>query len=152
MGAKLKFEAFYPFSPEDVWVALTDRTAMADWLMPNDFEPVVGHKFTFRTKPAPGFDGIVHCEVREVKKPSRVAYSWTGGGIDTIVSFDLAAEGEGTRVIMEQSGFTGIRGAMIKNILAGGWKRMVDERLPAAVGRVRGGVYAAGGPTRGCDH
>jgi len=36
---------------------------MADWLMPNDFQPRLGHKFQFRTKPAPGFDGIVNCEV-----------------------------------------------------------------------------------------
>ena len=29
------------------------------WLMDNDFEPVVGHRFTFRTEPTRGFDGIV---------------------------------------------------------------------------------------------
>jgi uncharacterized protein YndB with AHSA1/START domain len=55
--------ANYPHPVERVWAALTSSDALAVWLMPNDFKPVVGHRFTFRTKPAPGFDGIVHCEV-----------------------------------------------------------------------------------------
>lgn len=29
----------------------------------NDFEPRIGHRFQFRTEPAPGFDGVVNCEV-----------------------------------------------------------------------------------------
>ena len=34
--------------PEKVWRALTQRPLIEDWLMPNDFEPVVGHRFTLR--------------------------------------------------------------------------------------------------------
>lgn len=151
MAEKIRFEAFYPYAPEDVWVALTDSEAMADWLMPNDFKPAIGHKFTFRTKPAPGFDGVVQCEVLELRKPTRVAYSWRGGGIDTIVTFDLAADRDGTRIVMEQSGFTGWRGAMIRNILASGWKRMIDQRLPAAVQRVRDAAYGDGAAVPKCD-
>ena len=136
-----KFEALYPYSPEQVWTALTDQAAIGEWLMPNDFRPEVGHRFTLRTKPAPGFDGVVRCEVLELAAPVRLAYSWTGGGIDTVVSYSLAAEGSNTRLVMEQSGFTGIRGLMVSKILGGGWKRMIAERLPAAAARVRDGIF-----------
>src|SRR5438045_3841323 len=56
-------ETFYSHPPERVWRALTDADAMAAWLMPNDFKPLLGHRFQFRTKPAPGFDGVVNCVV-----------------------------------------------------------------------------------------
>ena len=151
MAQKIEFEAFYPFAPDEVWVALTDSKAMDDWLMPNDFEPVIGHRFNFRTKPAPGFDGVVYCEVLELEAPRRVAYSWRGGGIDTIVSFSLAPAAGGTRMTMEQSGFTGLRGAIIKLMLKSGWKRMIEVRLRAAAACVKDGVYAADGLVPGCD-
>jgi uncharacterized protein YndB with AHSA1/START domain len=153
MARTLRFEALYPYAPEQVWVALTDPAAIGDWLMPNDFAAEVGHRFTMRTKPAPGFDGIVQCEVIELEPPRRLAYSWKGGGIDTIVSYVLAAEGANTRLVMEQSGFTGMRGLMVSKILSGGWKRMIAERLPAAAGRVAAGVYRAdpAAPESQCD-
>ena len=44
-------------APAKVWRALTEPELLADWLMPNDIKPLVGHDFTFRTDPAPGFDG-----------------------------------------------------------------------------------------------
>jgi uncharacterized protein YndB with AHSA1/START domain len=141
MARTLRFEALYPFPPEQVWIALTDPDAMGEWLMPNDFRPEVGHRFNFRTKPAPGFDGIVHCEVLTVEEPTHLAYSWKGGGIDTVVSYRLTREGTNTRLVMEQSGFTGLRGHMVSTILGGGWKRMINERLPAAAARVENGLY-----------
>jgi uncharacterized protein YndB with AHSA1/START domain len=33
--------------PEKIWRALTKRELIAEWLMNNDFQPVVGHTFTF---------------------------------------------------------------------------------------------------------
>jgi uncharacterized protein YndB with AHSA1/START domain len=135
MPKSLRFEAVYPFAPEQVWVALTDPAAIADWLMPNDFKPQVGHRFNFHTKPAPGFDGTVHCEVLEVQPPRRLAYSWRGGGIDTVVSYDLVDDAGNTRLVMQQTGFTGLRGEMVSRILGGGWKKMIAERLPAVAAR-----------------
>jgi uncharacterized protein YndB with AHSA1/START domain len=142
MARKIRFEAVYPFSPDQVWVVLTDPVALGDWLMPNDFQPVIGHRFQFRTKPAPGFSGVVDCEVLELDPPRRLAFSWAGGGIDTVVTFDLAPEGASTRMVLEQAGFKGPRGLMVSAILTGGWRRMAEQRLPAAIARVRDGVYA----------
>jgi uncharacterized protein YndB with AHSA1/START domain len=140
MARRIRFEAIYPFAPDQVWVALIDPVALGAWLMPNDFAPVIGHAFQFRTKPAPGFDGVVSCRVLELEPPRRLAFSWAGGGIDTVVSFDLAPQGASTRLI-EQTGFTGPRGLMVSTLLKGGWRRMIEHRLPAAAGRVLRGVY-----------
>ena len=68
MARDLHFEFIYPHPPERVWAAITSSEAMSQWLMPNDFQLVVGHRFQFRTKPAPGFDGIVHCEAASDKR------------------------------------------------------------------------------------
>ena len=141
MAKTLRFEALYPHSVDQVWVALTDPAAIADWLMPNDFRPEVGHQFTFRTKPGPGFDGIVHCEVLELDPPRRLAYSWKGGGIETVVRYTLQAEGTNTRLVMEHVGFAGLRGFFVSRILGGGWKRIIGERLPAAAAQVEQGRY-----------
>ncbi|HEX8364911.1 MAG TPA: SRPBCC domain-containing protein [Allosphingosinicella sp.] len=153
MARTLRFEALYPYSREQVWIALTDPEAIADWLMPNDFSPVVGHRFTFRTKPGPGFDGIVHCEVLEVEPPRLLAYSWKGGGIETVVRYRLEEEATNTRLFMEHANFAGIRGFFISRILGSGWKRIVADRIPAAAARVSAGRYRRDpdAPLPGCD-
>ena len=140
MAKTIRFEAIYPFRPEQVWVVLTDPVALGEWLMPNDFQPEVGRRFQFRTRPAPGFDGVVDCQVLTLDAPRRLAFTWVGGGIDTVVTFDLHPEGASTRLVMEQTGFSGMRGLMISTILKGGWRRMIDQRLLAAAGRVSDGV------------
>ena len=63
MKADIVVDTVYEHAIDRVWAALTSAEALAAWLMPNDFRPEVGHHFTFRTRPAPGFDGIVRCEV-----------------------------------------------------------------------------------------
>ncbi|WP_405736689.1 SRPBCC domain-containing protein [Streptomyces sp. NBC_01537] len=87
--------------PAKVWRALTEADRLARWLMPNDFQPVVGHRFTFRTEPRPqqGFDGIVHCEVLELAPQRRLRIAWRGGRLDTTVTWTLEPEGRGTRLV-----------------------------------------------------
>lgn len=108
MTDSIRKEIVVPQSQDEVWRALTDNTALAEWLMPNDFEPRVGHRFTFRGQPNPqaGWDGIVQCEVLECAPPDRLAYSWAGGPVTgTQVSYRLEPDGDGTRVVFEHSGF-----------------------------------------------
>ncbi len=129
MTDSIRREIFILHPPEDVWRALTDSAALAEWLMPNDFEARVGHGFTFRTEPNPqyGFDGLVHCEVLECASPSRLAYTWVGGGVDTRVHYRLEREGDGTRLFFEQSGFDalGPAGAGALQGAEYGWTRML---------------------------
>jgi len=134
----LRFEEIYPFPPERLWRALTEPEAIADWLMPNDFQPVVGHKFQFRSKPQPGWDGIVNCEVLEIEPPRVLAYRWVGanGAVDTVVRYTLAPEGEGTRMVLEHTGFRGAKSVAVSFILGSGWKGIVQQKIPAAVARL----------------
>jgi uncharacterized protein YndB with AHSA1/START domain len=130
----LHFDAFYPHPPERVWTALTNRDSIARWLMENDFEPRLGHRFQLRAKPVPGWDGIVNCEVLELDPPTRMSWSWKSSApLDTVVTFELHAEGMGTRLHLAHTGFAGMKQMMISFILGGGWKKMLRESLRAAI-------------------
>jgi uncharacterized protein YndB with AHSA1/START domain len=94
-----------PHSPEKIWRALTEGALMEEWLMTNDFKPVVGHRFTFRATPVPGWSGVIECEVLVVEPPSVLSYSWGTLGIGTAVTFTLTPTESGTHLRLEQSGF-----------------------------------------------
>ena len=51
------------FPPEKVWRALTQPHLIEEWLMKNDFKPVGGHRFNFRSTPVPGWNGVIDGEV-----------------------------------------------------------------------------------------
>ena len=117
---------------ERVWNALTDSATLSEWMLfkSNDFQPVVGHAFQFRE--APGWDGVVDCEVIEVDKPHRLSYTWVSGGESnprhsTVVTWTLTeAEGGVTRLHLEQSGFR----SEAKQEIGGakyGWMSMLDQ-------------------------
>src|SRR4029077_16001472 len=131
MSRSIVMERVFDYPPERVWRALTDSSALADWLMENDFQPVLGREFTFRTKPAPGFDGIVRCRVTVLEPPRRLAYTWGNGDFETLVKWTLEPSGEGTRLRLEHAGFAGIKGFFLRMFLSGGWKRIVHVRLLA---------------------
>jgi len=141
MKRDLKFTRVYPHPPELVWQALTDSAALGEWLMENDFEPHVGHRFQFHTEPAPGFDGVVNCQVLAVDEPRRLSYSWRGGPIDTILTFTLESVPEGTRLHVEQTGFFGLKAVVVSYILGTGFKTMYDKKLPALLARMAKGEF-----------
>lgn len=123
----------YDHPPDRVWRALTDSRALARWLMENDFEPRVGHRFQFKTDPAPGFDGIVDCEVLAVESPRFLSYTWTGGPIDTVLSFTLEPTSQGTRLKVEQSGFNGLKAVLVSFLLQRGMRSIYGQKLPAVL-------------------
>lgn len=106
--------------------------------MPNDFQARLGHKFQFRGKPAPSFSGIVECEVVEFDPPKRLAYSWHAGGQKTVVSFTVQSVAQGTRVVLEHTGFSEDGGMMISSVLSSGWKKKIESTLPATIARLTG--------------
>lgn len=135
MSKSIRRELVIPQPPAQVWQALTTRATLAEWMYPNDFEPRLGHRFTFRVpaKPEVGFDGlIVDCEVLECVPPSRLAFSWSAGGlVDTRVSFHLEPQGNGTRLIFEHSGFD-VGQPWIEQAFKGaeyGWAKMLKQLI-----------------------
>ena len=140
MSTQLDFERIYPHARDKVWRALSEPQLIARWLMPvEDFAPEVGQKFRFVTEPAPGFDGIVHCEVLAVEPPQMLRFSWRGGPIDTIVTFRLEEATGGTRLIFEQAGFRGFKAWLTRTILKAGFKKMYAKRLPELLAELDGG-------------
>ncbi|MEO6929783.1 MAG: SRPBCC domain-containing protein [Casimicrobiaceae bacterium] len=90
---------------EKVWRALTQGALIREWLLDNDFEPVVGHRFKFRSTPAPNWDGVIDSEVLVVEAGKKLSYSWNSMGLESVVVFTLFASSGGTLLRMEQSGF-----------------------------------------------
>ncbi|HEV8385717.1 MAG TPA: SRPBCC domain-containing protein [Candidatus Acidoferrales bacterium] len=155
MKRDLKFEMTYPHPPEKVWRALTDSRAIADWLMPNDFEPRLGHKFMFTSTPRPGWDGKTYCEVIELDPPRRLAYTWRGGPIDTVVRFTLEPIEGGTRLRLEHTGFKGMKAVMVSLVMGRGWGSMILRKsFPAVLARVGEGEYQPMSPQErmACGH
>jgi uncharacterized protein YndB with AHSA1/START domain len=100
--------------PEKVWRALTETSLLDEWLMKNDFRPVVGHKFSLRTQPVGNWNGIIDCEVLAVEPHRRLSYTWVSGidalRVQSVVTWTLKATSGGTLVRMEQSGFRADQG------------------------------------------
>src|SRR5262245_16928570 len=109
MSKTIQREMLIPQPRERVWQAITNSATLAEWMYPNDFEPHVGHHFTFRVPPNPnvGFEGLtVNCEVLDCRPPSTLAFSWAAAGlVDSRVTFQLEPDGDGTRLLLEHSGF-----------------------------------------------
>jgi uncharacterized protein YndB with AHSA1/START domain len=101
----LVIEKELPHPPEKVWRALTEGALIKEWLMDNDLQPVVGHKFNFRSRPMPQWNGIIDCEVLVVEPNKKLSYSWNALGLESVVVWTLVATSGGTLVRMEQSGF-----------------------------------------------
>jgi uncharacterized protein YndB with AHSA1/START domain len=101
----LVIEKEFSHPPEKVWRALTQGSLIKEWLMDNDFQAVVGHKFSFRATPVANWSGVIDSEVLVVEPEKKLSYSWGTLGVDTAVTWTLAATKTGTLLRMEQSGF-----------------------------------------------
>ena len=89
-----------PHPPEKIWRALTQPHLIEEWLMKNDFKPVVGQDFKLRAD-----WGAVDCQVRTVEPNKMLSYTWAAYGLDSVVTWTLTPAGTGTHLRMEQAGF-----------------------------------------------
>jgi uncharacterized protein YndB with AHSA1/START domain len=121
-----------PHPPEKVWRALTEGPLIKEWLMDNDLQPVVGHRFTFRATPVPNWNGVIDSEVLVVEPNQKLSYSWNALGVESVVVWTLVPTGDGTRVRMEQTGFRADQEANYKGANYG-WRKYIAglERLVA---------------------
>ena len=120
-----------PFPPEKIWRALTQPHLIAEWLMQNDFEPVLGpplqasRRLGRRRLPGPG------------GRAEQDAVLQLGGhGLESVVTWTLTPKGAGTHLRMEQSGFRpdqqqAYQGAKF------GWQKFFAAGAGSGAGRVR---------------
>ncbi len=100
-------EREFPYPPEKLWRALTQPHLIEEWLMKNDFAPVVGHRFNLRGD----WGGVLDCEVLTIEPSRKLSYTWDFANDDpafalkSVVTFTLTRTAAGTHLRMEQVGF-----------------------------------------------
>jgi uncharacterized protein YndB with AHSA1/START domain len=114
--------------PEKLWRALTTPHLIEEWLMKNDFAPVVGHKFNLRGE----WGGVLDCEVLEVEPMKSLSYTWNFAHDDaaynltSVVTFTLTPTNTGTHLRMEQAGFRKDQPQAFGGAHAG-WKQFFEK-------------------------
>lgn len=96
-----------PYPPEKIWRALTQPHLIEEWLMKNNFKPVLGHRFNLHGD----WGGVLDCEVLTVEPNKTLSYTWNFShddaayNLQSVVTFTLTPTSTGTHLRMEQSGF-----------------------------------------------
>ena len=89
-----------PHPPEKIWRALTQPHLIEEWLMKNDFVPVMGQSFKLYAD-----WGTLDCRILEIEPDKMLSYTWEGLGLQSVVTWTLTPTSTGTQLRMEQTGF-----------------------------------------------
>lgn len=147
----IRKERFYRHPPEDVWAAITDPHALAEWFEPNNHQPVTGHKFQFMCDPNVCGDGVTESEVVEADAPRKLVWSWVFVSRKPdrpptkpmTIAWTLIPKDEGTTLILEHSGAENINW-LNRNMMRVGWGFMMKRLIPRVLGNVRAGEFTPG--------
>jgi uncharacterized protein YndB with AHSA1/START domain len=107
--------------PEKIWRALTQPQLIAEWLMKNDFKPIMDHRFSLRAD-----WGAVDCQVLAIEPNRALSYSWGAYGLESVVTWTLTPTPGGTHLRMEQSGFRPDQQQAYQGAKAG-WPQFLQE-------------------------
>ena len=118
-------------SIEKVWNAVATSEGIGAWWMPNTFEPEVGRDFVLHA----GQFGDSPCKVTELKPPHKVGFDW---GKDWHLTMELKELEEGkTEFTLIHSGWDaeistefGQPHTVIREVMVGGWEKIVNISLP----------------------
>ena len=128
--ATISVGQFVAAPPAKVWRLLTEPELMRLWWAEGEVAAVVGHQFTLDM---PGY-GKQPCKALEVDPQHRFVYTFTASWT---LAWRLEAEGTGTRVFLEHSGFdlNDKRMADAFNRMGPGWRDIVLPRLAEVAAR-----------------
>src|SRR6266542_358216 len=99
-------ERTFSAQPERIWKALTDVEEMRRWYFDlKEFKPEVGFEFEFTVE----HEGVKYChlcKITEVIPQKKLAYTWRYKGHegDSLVTFELFADGDKTRLKLTHEG------------------------------------------------
>jgi uncharacterized protein YndB with AHSA1/START domain len=132
-GEPLIVERTFNAPAAKVWHAITTAEAMSQWYFKlSQFKPVVGFEFQFAVEHE-GTKFLHFCQVKEVKTEKKLSYSWRYDGFegDSLVTFELFAEGSKTRVRLTHEGldsFPKLPSFARANFTAG-WTALIGDCL-----------------------
>lgn len=115
----IRVERLLAHAPAVVWRALTEPAQLARWWAEGDVRPVVGHRFDLDV----GAFGKQACEVLAVEPGALLRYRFSTNHLDTVITWAVVPEGQGTRLILTHEGFN-LDSPMGQQALAGmrrGW-------------------------------
>ncbi len=153
MKRTIRIKRWLPYNTEDVWNAVTNAKMLGSWFMENDLEPVINHEFTFRKPPQRGWDGMTYCKVIAVEPMRYIAFTYRGKAsgektlacagiqsetanksvkgifteLDTVLSFTLTGDGNGTSLLLEHSGYKGLKLVIVSFVMGMGWKKLMKK-------------------------
>ena len=116
-----------------VWKALTDVEEMRHWYFDlKEFKPEVGFEFAF-TVEHEGMKYYHLCKITEVIPQKKLAYTWRYEGHegDSLVTFELFADGDKTRLKLTHEGletFPKLPSFARKNFMEG-WTEIIGSSL-----------------------
>jgi uncharacterized protein YndB with AHSA1/START domain len=105
--------------PERIWRALTEPRLIEEWLLKNDFKPVVGQHFAMSAD-----WGSVDCRVLTVEPNKTLSYTWEAYGLASVVTWTLTPTSAGTHLRMEHAGFRTDQQQAYQGATAG-WQRFL---------------------------
>lgn len=131
-------ERTYDSPVETVWSAITNKEEMQQWFFKLEaFRPEVGFTFHFW-----GQDGDLkfehECVVTEVVPLKKLSYSWRYIAYEgnSLVSFELFAEGQKTRLVLTHTGletFPSTQASFRRESFSAGWTHLIGKNLKAHV-------------------
>ena len=129
-------ERTYHAPVKAVWEAITDVDKMRQWYFPSLDELVAEVGFETRFDVWHDDKIFVHIwKVKEVEPLKKISYEWKFGGYpgDSVVSWELFSDGEGTRIVLTHTSVETFRGDLhpdlaVHNFVAG-WTDFIGKKL-----------------------
>ena len=126
-------------SVETTWAYLTESDKIAQWLMPNTFQAVLGHRFTMDCPPGLGSGEPIDAVVTEIVPPANnrahLVYTWRIEHPlrETVVEIHLTETNGVTRLDLTHSGWDNLtpEEAHIRERHDQGWDFLLGQRLRA---------------------
>jgi uncharacterized protein YndB with AHSA1/START domain len=144
-------QRIYPVPAEKVWEAITNPEQMRQWYFPmlEDFKAEVGFETSFAV---PAFDKhFLHIwKVAEVIPGKKISYEWRYGGYpgNSLVSFELFEEKEGTRLVLTHKNLETFKGDQYPELAREnfilGWTRFICLALKEYMNKIAGPLGQTG--------
>jgi uncharacterized protein YndB with AHSA1/START domain len=123
--AVARVERIIEAEPSAVWAAISNGSEISKWFITAEFEPTVGHQYTFTHD-----DTTISGEVLRCDPPAVLEYTWNVSGLEgeTTVLWNLTAVEAGTHVEIVHSNIDtlGDMAETMNGKFANGWEQAFD--------------------------